>query len=1230
MFTGDFDCMDRTDEYFVDRGTTCPFQANAMECDENVCSNDLYSCGDGQCVAWETRMAFQRLGKAQKDCFNKRNINYMCELSQHRPTWTNENGLCWPDKNYDDPRYPPWNMIKASNLTIDEICQYLFRCALTKGFEHDCPCNHQNCTLMMVNALLPIMDIKTLHLLIKMTDSVGMTHKHLMVAHTLFIPTYVLREECISNYRIRDGDFNCMDGDDELRQLDKTYCTGNVGRHRFQCFNNEHKCLPLQKLGSGMSDCSNGYDESWFGIGTTLRYQLPCFKRITTDCPHVMEYIHQSSSKNSSNSSLFIGHQQQESTYHMPFRYYCNTFWDSDQYIDEIPSSYKYWICQHSQYQCRTGQCIPVEWVCDGEWDCSDASDEEAFVVIENSSFHNRNLKDLSLQLEKCRKRYSTATFSKICNMSLEFGCYLSGVSNPLDIQLNRPCINLTQIGDGVENCYNAYDEKNTFISNLRGGRMWGFHFRCNNEDMTYQDVCIQGRNCSQMHCLNDQNNNRSCSGKEDFLCLHDNRCRKNVRCNGSPDCLHGEDEYWCPSGILIDITGYRISKKQISLQRDEILSQIFNPSETTLNISRHQLSEFISSRKNYEYSKVHSYQCKRGIAVIHINETRCLCPPAYYGDWCQYFNDRISIIARVEHGTQSKTISDRVFKIKANFLFNHRIIYHHEFYVFPMLERNYFIKHKFYLLYSRSSEMLAHKQKLYFNRSDVIHDHPYSIHFDVFALKGDNNLEEIGSWHYPIYFDYLPAFRLAVVLKVPSWFGNLTLNPYSKTSCNKNSICLPVFNHNNSYYCSCKSGYYGINCSMYEPICETYCSANALCRPDDFNLRTRKSSPYCICPLDHFGLRCNLKYEDCTSNPCLNNGTCFSNYDRSGENPYLCRCSSKFDGYNCENEKVTAHIYLNMTTVLHIRAVVVQFYDYDHRNLMLHILDQQIYTELPSSIISYRFNVDAPSLGILKLYEDLSHPQYFLIYFLDQQQKINITSSPQHCPHVAILLPEVSGIDPFVPSVFNDHHICRNKNLSFCFYDENYFCICQHDRYRAECFIKNIEHDRCHQCFLGGACLQGDLENPKDFICHCLPCYQGHRCEFSLQAFGFTLDSLLVSYSKKVKIVYVVIVGLLFIIGLFNNFCSFITFKRPTPRKFGVGYYLLTASCLNQIALSCLVFRFIQVTLGFVGVGSCKVISYLLSVMTRSTYWLASWITIDRLLIILFPTSSALKKNLG
>jgi hypothetical protein len=116
------------------------------------------------------------------------------------------------------------------------------------------------------------------------------------------------------------------------------------------------------------------------------------------------------------------------------------------------------------------------------------------------------------------------------------------------------------------------------------------------------------------------------------------------------------------------------------------------------------------------------------------------------------------------------------------------------------------------------------------------------------------------------------------------------------------------------------------------------------------------------------------------------------------------------------------------------------------------------------------------------------------------------------------------------------------------------------------------------------------------------------------------------VNYSKEVKIIYVSIVCLLFIIGLFNNICSFVTFKRRTPRKFGVGNYLLIVSCLNQIALFCLLFKFIEITVGIVDVGSCKAISYFLSVMTRSTYWLTSWITVDRLLMILFPTSSFVK----
>jgi hypothetical protein len=167
---------------------------------------------------------------------------------------------------------------------------------------------------------------------------------------------------------------------------------------------------------------------------------------------------------------------------------------------------------------------------------------------------------------------------------------------------------------------------------------------------------------------------------------------------------------------------------------------------------------------------------------------------------------------------------------------------------------------------------------------------------------------------------------------------------------------------------------------------------------------------------------------------------------------------------------------------------------------------------------------------------------------------------------------------------------------------------------------------DHCTKCLSRGKCLQNDPQDSNGFVCLCPSCHRGRQCQFSLQAFDFTLDSLLVGYSRKVKITYVFLACLLFIIGLFNNICSFATFKRVAPRKFGVGNYLFIVTCLNQIALFCLLFKFIQITVGFAGVESCRSMSYLFSVFTRSTYWLTSWISVERLGLILFPTSSSLK----
>ncbi|CAF5148343.1 unnamed protein product, partial [Rotaria magnacalcarata] len=190
--------------------------------------------------------------------------------------------------------------------------------------------------------------------------------------------------ECISQYRIRDGTDDCLNSLDEVETVESSYCTGRVGQQRFQCFNHEHKCLPATELGSGIVECSNEYDEKWLGAGTVLSNQFPCFQDQTDGCHHVKAYIQQSSNTNQTYSPSLtdIEQQQQNTIKNLAYYRYCDSFWDLPQHMDEDSTACRQWICSKEEYQCQTGQCIPLEWVCDGEWDCSDASDEEAIVLI--------------------------------------------------------------------------------------------------------------------------------------------------------------------------------------------------------------------------------------------------------------------------------------------------------------------------------------------------------------------------------------------------------------------------------------------------------------------------------------------------------------------------------------------------------------------------------------------------------------------------------------------------------------------------------------------------------------------------------------------------------------------------------------------------------------------------------------------------------------------------------
>ena len=813
--------------------------------------------------------------------------------------------------------------------------------------------------------------------------------------------------ECISQYRIQNKIQDCSSGEDENPSMMRNDFCWNLREHSFRCSDNQSSCIKAVGFGTGTAFCKNHFDENFYGVGIPTR-GVYCLFQEDPNCQLYKDYIVNSwkmnLTSNTQGKPTSIGTSSR-----LQFRLYCDSHWHLPQHWDESNLFCQNWICLPNEFQCKTGQCINLDWVCDGEWDCSDASDEEAIVLFQTWSDHNKRLDpDLEEHRKNCTARYSKQPLSDLCNITAhQLPCYLANMTNATDFSKTNqpPCIHLTQIGDGKQDCYMGFDEKNTLSDNQ--GKMLGFQLSCKNETyVEFVSACLDESHCvDPVLCSYRSQDKTFCSKDKDVVCRNQT-CVPGGVANGVYDCLpYVEDEYWCARQ---SISVYRSGKAEPPPPR--FVNWFLFPADQSID-NKSKLSPASPTTRQANVFYWYSYICNRGVAVMGGSDGfTCLCPPAYYGEKCQFFSDRITVIVRMDRKTLPTTLIDTVLMIQAILLFDNEVIDHHEFYSDPNFD--YMIKQKFYLLYSRSNTTLQHKKARYRNRSDIIMNHPYSIHLEVYSMPRNISAapEELGAWHYSVYFDFLPSHRLAVVLKFPLWFQ--TRNPCQGINCSSNSVCKPVFNSKNNtsdtvhYYCSCQSGFYGKNCEQYDPKCNTYCSSNAMCKPGKRGRLANVLNPFCVCPLGYFGARCNLRYDECDFNPCLNNGTCHITYDPSGERSITCFCSKLFYGDRCEREKMSIRVNIVNLTVTESITVVARFYDVHNRSLELQFIHQQVYKGLPSTILYNHDQKLQPILGVLIIYDlQLALPLYHIMYIQYGVSKINVTSSPAQCPHASTVL---------------------------------------------------------------------------------------------------------------------------------------------------------------------------------------------------------------------------------
>ena len=456
------------------------------------------------------------------------------------------------------------------------------------------------------------------------------------------------------------------------------------------------------------------------------------------------------------------------------------------------------------------------------------------------------------------------------------------------------PCNNIYTRCDGFWNCVDGKDEENCTRS------------ICSPHSLPcviphkHTMECLPAAQVSDaiIDCLGASDELQYCQMDYDFERTYKFRCWNSTvcveqedLCNEYEDCPLGDDELFCAnhsqlcddwdSDNLTDVQHIlcRIGatpRTMFSLKTASIypLSQMVG-----IDVDRNELNErrTISSFHDLPQSKF----CNYGLYVhywlgLSNYSNVCFCPPNYYGDRCQYQNQRVSMTL-----TLATAIQPIVYAIVVTLIEDdedqQEIHSYQQLIQVPILHCGKPMN--IYLLYSNRPKNNSKK---------------YSIRIDAFDKR---SLTYLASWHLTIPFIFLPVNRLAAFLTFPIYqafkFGHCSRKCHQGT-------CMKYLNEE-KFFCRCDSGWSGAQCQI--PINCSMCSSDSIC------VGSIQNQAICVCPLHKFGLRCLLQ-QSCPRNFCENNGQCIVLDQRMINNSYICLCSESFFGLRCEKVKYQIEVF--------------------------------------------------------------------------------------------------------------------------------------------------------------------------------------------------------------------------------------------------------------------------------------------------------------------------------